>query len=242
MFYTSNEDDDIYNLRSMDVETGDVIQYTDVLGGNFSPSVIKGGPRSDEDILLFTSYYKGNYGLYKLPMDEPVKEFSSDLVVRTEGPVIDFVPPVNHQIISENKRRKGTFEKFYIDGAPPINVGVTSGGDFFGGTGISFSDVLGDQNFTFFALSVREFRSYLGSYTNRAGRFQYSLRGFDTTSFFFANPFGFAGSNVFTRQDALSTIRQYGATISAVYPLSRFRRLEMSTGIVRQRTRSKTRF
>ena len=35
-------------------------------------------------------------------------------------------------------------------GAPPIAVGVTSGGDFFGGSGISFSDVLGDQNFTNF--------------------------------------------------------------------------------------------
>ena len=54
MFYTSNEDDDIYNLRSMDVETGDIIQYTDVLGGNFSPAIIKGGPRSDEDVLLLS--------------------------------------------------------------------------------------------------------------------------------------------------------------------------------------------
>ena len=114
-------------------------------------------------------------------------------------------------------------------------MGVTSGGDFFGGTGISFSDVLGDQNFTFYALSVREFRTYLGSYTNRAGRFQYNLSGFDTTSFFFATPFNFSPG--FTREDSLSTIRQTGATASAVYPLSRFRRLEVSTGIIRQRTR-----
>ena len=234
MFYTSNEDDDIYNLRSMDVETGDIIQYTDVLGGNFSPSIIKDA-RTDDDVLMFTSYYKGNYGLYRLPMDEPVKEITSDLIVRTEGPVIDFVPPVSHQIISENKRKKGTFEKFYIDGAPPIDVGVTSGGDFFGGTGISFSDVLGDQNFTFYALSVREFRTYLGSYTNRAGRFQYTLSGFDSTSFFFASPVSFQPG--FSRDDSLSTIRQTGATASAVYPLSRFRRLEVSTGIIRQRTR-----
>ena len=117
MFYTSNEDDDIYNLRSMDVETGDIVQYTDVLGGNFSPSIIKDA-RTDDDVLLFTSYYKGNYGLYRLPMDEPVKEITSDLIVRTEGPVIDFVPPVSHQIISENKRKKGTFEKFYIRRRP----------------------------------------------------------------------------------------------------------------------------
>lgn len=234
MFYSSNEDDDIYNLRSMNLETGDIIQYTDVLGGNFAPTVIK-DLRTQDDVLLFTSYYKGNYGLYRLPMDEPVKEITSDTIVRTEGPVIDFVPPVSHQIITENKREKGTFEGFFVDGAPPINVGVTSGGDFFGGSGISFSDVLGDQNFTFLALSVREFRSYLGSYTNRSGRFQYSLTGFDSTSFFFASPFSFSPG--FSRDDALSTIRQSGFTAASVYPLSRFRRFEFSTGIIRQRSR-----
>ncbi len=233
VFYTSNEDDDIFNLRSMDVETGDIIQYTDVLGGNFSPTIIK-DMKSEDDVLLFTSYYKGNYGLYRLPMDEPVKEITSDLIVRTEGPVIDFVPPVSHQIISENKRKKGTFENFYVDGAPPIAIGVTSGGDFFGGAGVSFSDVLGDQSFTFMALSVREFRSYLGSYMNRAGRLQYSLTGFDSTSFFFASPFSFQPG--FGREGLLATIRQTGATGAAVYALSRFRRFELGTGIVRQRT------
>ncbi len=235
MFYTSNEDDDIYNLRSLDLETGDIIQYTDVLGGNFSPSIVN-DPKSNEDVLLFTSYYKGNYGLYRLPMDEPVKEITADMIVRTEGPVIDFVPPVSHQIISENKREKGTFEKFFVDGAPPIAVGVTSGGDFFGGSGISFSDVLGDQNFTFLALSVREFRQYYGSYTNLSGRFQYSLAGFDSTSFFYANPYG-AFLPIQTREDSIATIRSTGATGTAIYPLSRFRRFEVSAGIVKQSTR-----
>jgi Tol biopolymer transport system component len=234
MFYTSNEDDEIYNLRSLDLETGDITQYTDVLGGNFSPSIVK-DPKSGEDVLLFTSYYKGNYGLYRLPMDEPVKELTADMIVRTAGPVIDFVPPVSHQIISENKRKKSTFEKFFVDGAPPIAVGVTSGGDFFGGTGISFSDVLGDQNFTFLALSVREFRQYYGSYTNLSGRFQYSLAGFDSTSFFYANPYGYYLPYQ-TREDALATIRSTGATISSIYPLSRFRRFELSTGIIKQST------
>jgi len=234
MFYTSNEDDDIYNLRSLDLETGDIIQYTDVLGGNFSPSIVH-DPKSKEEVLLFTSYYKGNYGLYRLPMDEPVKEITADMIVRTEGPVIDFVPPVSHQIISENKRKKGTFEKFFVDGAPPIAVGVTSGGDFFGGSGISFSDVLGDQNFTFLALSVREFRQYYGSYTNLSGRFQYSLAGFDSTSFFYANPYG-SFLPIQTREDSLATIRATGATMASIYPLSRFRRFELSAGIVKQST------
>jgi Tol biopolymer transport system component len=235
LFYTSNEDDDIYNIRSLDLETGDVIQYTDVLGGNFSPSIIRDVKGKGDDVLLFTSYYKGNWGLYRLPMNEPVKEITADMIVRTEGPVIDFVPPVSHQIISENKRKKNRFEKFYIDGAPPIAVGVTSGGDFFGGSGISFSDVLGDQNFTFLALSVREFRQYYGSYTNRSGRFQYALAGFDTTNFFYATPYSF--SPIETRQDSLGTIRQSGATLTSVYPVSKFSRFELGAGLVRQRTR-----
>ncbi|HXV62986.1 MAG TPA: hypothetical protein VEK15_19965, partial [Vicinamibacteria bacterium] len=235
MFYMSNEDDGIFNLRSMDLETGDIIQYTDVLGGNFSPSVIKDA-KSNDDILLFTSYYKGNWGLYRLPMDEPVKEITADTIVRTEGPVIDFVPPVSHQIIAENKRKKKMFEKFFVDGAPPIAVGVTSGGDFFGGSGISFSDVLGDQNFTFLALAVREFRSYYGSYTNRAGRLQYSLAGFDSTSFFYSSPYVFSAAQAISRENALATIRQTGTTVTAVYPLSRFRRFELGGGFIHQST------
>jgi Tol biopolymer transport system component len=236
MFYTSNEDDGIFNIRSLDLRTGDILQYTDVLGGNFSPSIVQ-DPDTGKEQLIFTSYYKGNYGLYRLDMDEPVREMTADTIVRTEGAVIDFVPPVSHQIIAENKRRKGTFEKFFVDGAPPISVGVTSGGDFFGGTGISFSDVLGDQNFTFLALSVREFRSYFGSYTNRAGRMQYSLAGFDSTSFFFASPFIFSRAQLLSRADSLGTIRQSGTQFSAVYPLSRFRRFEFGGGFIRQRTR-----
>ena len=33
----------------------------------------------------------------------------------------------------------------FLDGRPPVNVGVTSGGNFFGGTAVSFTDVLGDR-------------------------------------------------------------------------------------------------
>ncbi len=234
LFYSSNEDDNIFNLRSLDLETGDILQYTDVLGGNFGPALVVDTDTGD-DQMIFTSYYKGDWGLYKLDLDNPVKEITADQIARTEGPVIDFVPPVIHQVIPENKRKKGMFEKMFIDSAPPINVGVTSGGDFFGGSAITFSDVLGDQQFTFLALSVREFRTYAGSYTNLAGRLQYSLQAFDSTSFFFStlNPIITAG---FDRSGNLATIRQSGGVASAFYPLDRFKRIQFSTGIIRQRS------
>ena len=98
LFHVSNEDDHIFNLRSLDLETGDIIQYTDTLGGNFAPAVVL--DESDDEQLLFTSYYKGEYGLYRLSLEEPVKEIAADQIIRTEGPVIDFVPPVLHQDIA----------------------------------------------------------------------------------------------------------------------------------------------
>ena len=40
----------------------------------------------------------------------------------------------------------------FLEGRPPVNVGVTSNGDVFGGTQITFGDVLGDKQFNVFAV------------------------------------------------------------------------------------------
>src|SRR6185295_17570170 len=50
-----------------------------------------------------------------------------------------------HTLVKANEKKKGKFEKFYLEGRPPVNVGLTSGGDFLGGTAVSFTDVLADQ-------------------------------------------------------------------------------------------------
>ena len=99
--------------------------------------------------------------------------------------MIDFQAPLTHTLIPANNRVKGRFEKMFLDGRPPINVGVTSGGDLFGGTAISFSDVLGDQNFTFYAASVSQYRTFAGSYTNLSRRVQYSIQAFSQTQFYY---------------------------------------------------------
>ncbi len=228
LIYSSNEDDGIFNIRSLDTETGDILQYTDVLGGNFAPSVIR-DPETEQETLLFTSYYKGNWGLHTLGMDEPVKEIFADTIVRTPGPVIDFVPTVNHQVLSENKREKGRFEKLFLDGPPPITAGFTSDFDFLGGTAISLSDVLGDDRLSFTAYSVRSYRIYNAQYANLSGRFQYALEAHDQTSFFYPG-LPYYLTNFWSRADSIGTIRSSGASARALYPLSRFRRFEMGIG------------
>ena len=74
-----------------------------------------------------------------------------------------------------------------MDGRPPVNVGVTSGGDIFGGTAVTFSDVLGDQQFSLYAASISQYRTLSLSYLNLAHRFNYAIQGYSQTQFFYGN-------------------------------------------------------
>jgi hypothetical protein len=227
IYYSSDEDDDIPNLRSLDLQTGIIQQYTDVLGGNMAPAPLK---TKQGDRLAFITYYKGEYQLHTKDLTEPLKEVEQEVQSAAEG-LVDFQPDVSHQVIPENKRRKKLFEGLYLEGRPPLNVGVTSSGDFFGGTQVALTDVLGDQNFTFTVLSVREFRTYEGSYINLAKRLHYGISGYDYTRFYYANPYGLTNAYAF-REGALATERYTGGQLIAQYPLDKFRRLDFGAGIV----------
>ena len=80
------------------------------------------------------------------------------------APIIDFQPPLSHTLVQANIQKKGTFEKMFLEGRPPVGLGVTSGGDFFGGTQVTFTDVLGDKQFNIFAASVSQYRTMAFSY------------------------------------------------------------------------------
>ena len=227
IYYSSTEDDDIYNLRSLDLRTGVVKQFTDVLGGNMAPAVLTGkGPEK----VAFISYFKGEYRLQTIEPGEPLKEVDQEVEVASDESIVDFQPDVVHQVVPQNKRKKHTFEKLFLEGRPPLNVGVTSGGDFFGGSQVALTDVLGDKNFLLTALSLREFRSYEGNFLDLSHRLHWGASGFDNTQFFFASPYALQTS--FFREGAFATQRVTGGLAIAQYPLDKFRRLELTTGIV----------
>ena len=230
IYYSSDEDEDIPNLRSLDLGTGAIAQYTDVFGGTMAPAPLK---TSRGDRLAFVTYYKGEYKLHTKDTAETVKEVEQDVRTAAEG-FVDFQPDVTHEVVPENKRRKHLFEGLYLEGRPPINVGVTSSGDFFGGTAIALTDTLGDQLFSATVLSVASYRIYDGRYTNLASRLHYGFNVFDQTYFFYpyyAQYAQYYGYN--TRDLAIATQRFTGAQLFAEYPLDTFRRLEVGVGFAR---------
>jgi hypothetical protein len=223
----------IYNVWSLDMNTGELRQYTDALTGNLCVIPLPDGPNSTK--LAFVTYFKGEFGVHTLTPKEPIATVASK-DFGEPGPVIDFQPPLSHTLVKANEKKKGTFEKLFLDGRPPINVGVTSGGDLFGGSQITFSDVLGDQQFNLYVASISQYRTLALSYINQGARFQYGIQGFTQTDFFYSQTdqlFYQAGYIPYINRDqAIATRTVRGGSISGYYPFNRYARVEMSGGLV----------
>ncbi len=172
----------IYNIWTLDLRNGEMRQYTDTLGGNWSPAVLKEGTNPSR--VAFVSYYKGDYTLRTIDRKEPLHTAStSDF--GAPGPIIDFQPPLQHTLVADNVRKKKTFEKMFLDGRPPVSLGVTSSGDIYGGTAVTFGDVLGDKQFNFYFASISQYRTFSLSYINLSKRFQFGLQGLSQTVFYY---------------------------------------------------------
>jgi hypothetical protein len=223
----------IFNLWSLSLKNGELKQYTDALGGVLSPVVLsKDGPTPK---LAFVDYYKGSHSLHTFDLKEPLHTAAS-ADFGSPGDIVDFQAPLQHTLVAENKSKKGAFDKMFLDGRPPVNVGVTSGGDVFGGSQVSFTDVLGDQQFSLYASSVQQYKTLSFSYLNLSRRFQWALQGYSQTMFFYGQLSNFfydpAIAPFIQRSDALATQTVRGGSMFGIYPFSPYRRVEFSGGLV----------
>ena len=108
--------------------------------------------------------------------------------------------------------------------------------DRFGGTQISFSDVLGGKQVNFFAASVSQYRTLSLSYINIESRLQYALQAFSQDTFFYGQLDGYLyqlGLTPFIDRDLAQAVRtQRGMTGFGIYPFNRYSRVELSGGYV----------
>jgi WD40 repeat protein len=225
----------IFNIWTLDLNSGELRQYTDAVGGNWSPVVLNEGKTSR---VAFISYFKNEYSIRTLERKEPLHTAStSDF--GAPGPIIDFQAPLQHTLVQSNVRKKGAFEKMFLEGRPPINVGVTSNGDVFGGTAVSFGDVLGDKQVNLFAASISQYRTLAVSYVNLGSRFQYALQGYSQTQFFYGALGGVfydpSYAPFISRDLSIATRTVRGGTALGIYPLDRYRRVQVSGGMVQLR-------
>jgi len=223
----------IYNIWTLDLKTNELKQYTDALSGNVSPVVLKDTPQNR---VAFVTYFKGEYGLHVLERREEIaKVATSDF--GSPGPIVDFQAPLMHTLVPDNKKKKGKFDKLFLEGRPPVALGVTSGGDVFGGTQVTFTDVLGDQQFNLFISSVSQYRTMNFTWVNMEKRLQWALSGYNTSQFYYGQLEGVLYdpylSQFIDRDLATATRTIQGGTAFGIYPFNRYRRVEVFGGFQR---------
>jgi hypothetical protein len=222
---------EIPNIWTLDLTNGQLKQWTDTATGNVSPVVLHQGSGLK---VAFISYYKGQNGIHIVSGDKPIAVVDS-ADFGSPGPIVDFSAPISHTLMRDNIHKMGAFEGMSLAGRPPVALGVSSSGNFYGNTQVTFTDVLGDKQMSFFFQSVSQYRTLAFTYTNIANRVQYAIQGFSQDNFFYGQNAAFYDPSIapyIDRNLAEAEQSQRGGTAFIIYPFNKYRRVELFTGYI----------
>jgi Tol biopolymer transport system component len=213
-----------YNIYSLDLENGDLLQYTDVVGGCFTPVVFIG--ENNRERMVFASYYKQHWKLFSTTTDKPLH--AAEKVQLPSAPLQaearpTFQPPVEVAVDPE-KIEKSRSRRLFIDDVQ-VNGGVTSDQLLVSQSVIFMSDMLGNRRLIAEFDSVSSFSNFDVLYFDLQHRTNWGFRVFDNRSFY-VSP-----TDVFTTSsDRRQLFRETGAIGIVSYPFDRYHRLDVGAG------------
>ncbi len=213
-----------YNIYSLNLSNGDVLQYTDVVGGCFTPVVFTG--TSNRERMVYASYYKRHWRLYSTTTDKPLH--AAEKTTLPSGPLLAsgrtlFQPPVEVTIDPEKIEKTGGF-KLFIDDVE-VNAGVTSDNLLVSRSVIYMSDMLGDRRFIASLDSVSSFSNFDFLYLDLHNRTNWGFRVFDSRSFYST----LASPDAVTL-DRHQLYRETGAIGILSHPFDRYHRVDAGVG------------
>ncbi len=226
--FFSGDERDAFNIYSLNLESGELRRWSDVRTGNFYPSPLPNDPKK----IIFSSFNKSSFQIFKgelAAVEEKKITFSEFL---PEEKYKKFEPIVTMEIDKEKIQPYKGLGKLYLTTRPPIDAVIATDGSIYGGSAISFTDLLGDYNFYIMAYQVRSFRSYYFAYLNQKQRLQYFVSAFQYTLFYYP-PYAYYDAyyyNYLNYNDAIASRQITGINLSAYYPFNRYYRAEASFG------------
>jgi outer membrane protein assembly factor BamA len=205
-------------------------QLTDARSGNLSPVILRS---SDALEVAFVTYYKGQTRIQAIAGNRVLATVASK-DFGEPGPLVEFQPQMAHALVPENIHKKSRFEGLSLAGGmPPIALGVTSSGNFYGNTMITFTDLLGDHQFSFYFQSVSQYRALSFSYLTIENRLQWAVQGFLQDLFYYGQNTALYDPSLapFISRDAAEAVQsQRGGSAFVIYPVNRYTRIELNGG------------
>jgi hypothetical protein len=214
----------IFNVYGQDLATGELVQYTDVIGAAIGPSSYV-GPDGQEKV-IYSGYQAGRFQLYVADAKKPFRRLDEKALPPAPvvpGAVPGFVPAIEVAVDPE-KIEKSRFRMFVDDiGA---YAGVQSDGTFISSARLGFSDYLGDRRAFLVWDTLAGYSNINAIYFNLKRRLQWGLQAYDQRVYFLGvNEFGELTSG-------RRFLRETGVNVLGVYPLSRYTRVEGSFGYI----------
>lgn len=213
-----------YNIYSLNLESGDLLQYTDVIGGCFTPVIFTG--QNNRERMVFASYYKGGWRLFSTTTDHALHTAEKTVLpsAPVEAEARASFRPESEFVIDEEKIEKRHGFKLFVDDVD-VNAGVSSDQLFISRSIIYMSDMLGDRRFIASLDSVSSFSNFDFLYFDLQHRLNWGVRLFDNRSFFTAPNFE-TGRVERIKQD----YRETGVVGILSYPFTRYHRVDFGTG------------
>ena len=223
LYFTSDRDGR-ENIYGLDLASGQLKQYTNVVTGAFMPTVLRDA--DGEERLVFTGLWKGGMDLYVAETDEPVK--APETVPVPQGAaggdgLLQFEPDIQVTLDDANKEKYRSF-KFFLENVETY-VGVDNNQTFLGRLFLTFSDNLGDRRILADLSSVDTFSNFNLAYLDLSHRYQWQVQLFDDRRYFEA--YDFVRGEVGRGQKQYSVT---GVSGTLIYPFSFYRRAEIGAG------------
>jgi WD40 repeat protein/surface antigen Omp85-like protein len=228
LYFTSDREGP-ENIFSLDLATGELLQYTDVVTGAFMPTVLR-EPEGKER-LVFGGYWKMSFDLYVTDTEEPIGEAKTVQIPAEPLLAKDlpgFKPDIEVSLDPANKGRYGGY-KFFLEDARTF-VGVNSDQSYLGQILLTFTDYLGDRRIFANLSSIDSFSNFNILYADFSRRWQWGIQLFDDRTFYAT------GDPIQDRIDRGRVAYQLtGAIASISYPFTFYQRAELGAGYIYSR-------
>jgi len=229
--FFSGDTREAVNIYSISLDSAELKRFTDVWTGNYYPVPHPQDPHR----IIFAAFNKGSYQIFSAELDGLVEDRMTFAELPAGEAPPAFRPSASLDINPDKIEPYQGMQNLYVSGRPPIDVVISTDGSVYGGTAISFGDLLGDHNFYAVLFQSRGFRSYYFAYINQKKRLQFMPSLFEYT-FFYYLPYSYFDPSLYqslTYRDAIAYRKISSANLAAYYPLNRYYRLEGNFGFYR---------
>jgi hypothetical protein len=223
--YYSSDELESYNIYKIDLQEKMLYRYTDVKTGNFFPVEIP----EENDHVVMSSYYKGNFTLFKKDVSTPQEErkiefedIDQELLAKKESEELK-----ETEIKYQGKYKP--FKKLFIQSLPPLSIAVGTDGGLWGYSSLNLTDLMGDYNLFFQVYSDYGYRSYSLIYLNQKRRLQLFTHLFSYRLSYYT------GQGYWYDRRSYRTLRElYGGELGIFLPFNRSYRLEATASFYKQ--------